>query len=121
MTIQKEAEFSEFSPQADMEKDFRATEEEIIKHAMLRLNSNILGLVMGIMGALGIFVATNWLVIKGGEDVGAHLELLSQFFIGYTVTFTGSLIGAVYGFITGYLSGLIIGWIYNAVIFIKAR
>ena len=94
-------------------------EEQLLKQAVLRLNGNVLGLVMGIIGGLIIFVATNWLVIKGGEVVGPHLSLLNQFFIGYSVTFVGSLIGAVYGFITGYLSGLLIGWVYNAVIFLK--
>lgn len=92
-------------------------EEEIIRKAVVRLNGNILGLVLGFIVALLIFVATNWLVLKGGEVVGPHLSLLNQFFIGYSVTFFGSLIGAAYGFISGYLSGLLIGWIYNAIAF----
>lgn len=94
-------------------------EEELLKQAVQRLNGNVLGLVIGIIGGLIIFVATNWLVIKGGEVVGPHLSLLSQFFIGYSVTFVGSLIGAAYGFVTGYLGGRIIGWIYNGVVFLK--
>jgi ABC-type dipeptide/oligopeptide/nickel transport system permease subunit len=64
---------------------------------------------------LGIFVATNWLVIKGGERVGPHLQLLSQYFIGYKVTFIGSLIGAAYGFALGTLCGALVGWIYNKI------
>ena len=94
-------------------------EEQLLKQAVLRLNGNVLGLVMGIIGGLIIFVATNWLVLKGGQVVGPHLGLLSQFFIGYSVTFVGSLIGAVYGFVTGYLGGLLIGWIYNGVVFLR--
>lgn len=97
------------------------SEEKVLKDAVIRLNGHILGFVIGIIGALGIFVATNWLVLKGGEVVGPHLSLLGQFFIGYEVSFTGSLIGAAYGFVVGYLSGLIIGWIYNAVVFLKTR
>ena len=84
-------------------------EDEMIRRAVLRLNGNILGFVFGSVAAVVIFVATNWLVIKGGETVGPHLGLLGQFFIGYSVTFVGSLIGAVYGFFVGYLSGLLIG------------
>lgn len=95
------------------------SEEQLIKHAVLRLNGQILGFVLGFIGALIIFAATNWLVLKGGEVVGPHLNLLGNFFIGYSVTFVGSLIGAIYGFITGYLSGLLIGWIYNAVVFLR--
>ena len=96
-------------------------EEEIIRRAVLQLNGNILGFVLGAVAALVIFTATNWLILKGGESVGAHLGLLGQFFIGYSVTFVGSLIGAIYGFIIGYISGLLIGWVYNAVLFLRKR
>ena len=97
-----------------------AREEELIKHAVVRLNGNVLGFVMGTILALAIFVATNWLVIKGGEVVGPHMQLLDQFYWGYSVTFAGSFIGAAYAFVTGYVAGLFIGWIYNAVLFLKA-
>ncbi len=96
-------------------------EEEIIRGAMLRINGTILGLVLGTVAALVIFVSTNWLVLKGGDVVGPHLGLLSQFFIGYSVTFVGSLIGAAYGFFTGLLSGLFVGWVYNAMVFLRHR
>lgn len=96
------------------------SEEKILKHAVLRINGHILGFVMGVIGALGIFAATNWLVLKGGEVVGPHLGLLGNFFIGYDVTFVGSLLGAAYAFVLGYIGGLIIGWIYNAVVWMKS-
>jgi hypothetical protein len=95
------------------------SEEEILKHAVLRLNGQVVGIVLGSIAALVIFVATNWLVIKGGDVVGPHLGLLGQFFIGYSVTFFGSLIGALYGLVIGYLGGLLVGWVYNAVVSIK--
>jgi ABC-type dipeptide/oligopeptide/nickel transport system permease subunit len=98
-----------------------ASEEELIRHAVLRLNGNILGLVLGSIGALAIFVATNWLVLKGGEVVGPHMRLLDQFFYGYTVTFTGSFVGAAYAFVAGYLVGLFIGLVYNGVLFLRQK
>jgi hypothetical protein len=91
------------------------TEDDKLFTGVLLLNAKVVGLVLGILFALGIFVATNWLVIKGGERVGPHLQLLSQYFIGYRVTFIGSLIGAAYGFTVGTLSGALIGWIYNKI------
>ena len=91
------------------------TEDEKLFTGVLLLNAKVVGLVLGILFALGIFVATNWLVIKGGERVGPHLQLLSQYFIGYKVTFIGSLIGAIYGFAMGTLCGALIGWIYNKI------
>ncbi len=91
-------------------------EEQLLEQAVLHLNGNILGIVFGIVTGLMIFVATNWLVIKGGENVGTTLGLLSNFFIGYSVTFVGSLIGAIYGFLTGYIFGFLTAWIYNRVV-----
>lgn len=122
MTLEHETESPSFQKQIEMTKQRPPeVEEQILKKAVLRLNGHILGFVLGFIGALIIFVATVWLVIKGGENVGAHLGLLGHFFIGYDVTYTGSFIGAAYGFVTGYLSGLVIGWIYNAVVFFRTR
>lgn len=123
MMTERDAESANLSQQMEMTNPTNKTahEEQLLKTAVLRLNGNILGFVIGVIGALAIFVATNWLVLKGGEEIGPHLGLLGQFFIGYSVTFAGSFIGALYGFVTGYLSGLIIGWVYNAVIFLKSR
>jgi hypothetical protein len=94
--------------------------EKILERAVIRLNANILGIVLGILTGLGLFIATNFLVIKGGEVVGPHLGLLGVFFPFYTVTFTGSLLGFVYGLICGYVAGFIIATIYNLVVKIKS-
>ena len=95
--------------------------DEMLGRAVLRFNGNILGIVLGILGALGIFVATNWLVIKGGESVGQHLSLLGQYFIGYRVTFLGSLVGMVYAFALGYVCGRLLGAVYNLVADVRSR
>ena len=87
--------------------------ELLLERAVLRLNANILGLVLGVITGLGIFVATNFLILKGGEVVGPHLALLSNFFPGYRVTFLGSIIGFGYGLLTGYVAGFIIATVYN--------
>ena len=93
--------------------------EEVVLSRLMRLNAIVYGLVFGIIFGLIIFVATIWLVIKGGPVVGPNLSLLNQFFIGYKVTFLGSLIGFAYGFVTGFLIGFIIAFIYNKVADIK--
>ncbi len=90
--------------------------EDKLFSGVLLLNAKVVGLAMGLILALGIFVATNWLIIKGGERVGPHLILLSQYFIGYKVTFMGSLIGAAYGFALGTICGALMGWIYNKIV-----
>jgi hypothetical protein len=106
-----------FADQMDFrENKPKISEEEIIRNAVVQLNGHILGFVLGTIGALILFGATNWLVLKGGEVVGPHMGLLDQFFIGYSVTFIGSLVGAAYAFVIGYASGLFIASIYNLVI-----
>ncbi len=109
-----------FSKSEGQEK-MAETDEELLEHAVLRINGTVLGIVFGIILGLLIFVITNWLVIKGGEVVGPHLALLGQFFIGYKVTFLGSLIGMVYGFATGFLVGFLIAWVYNLVVALKNK
>ena len=95
--------------------------QNIVRTRILRLNAIIQGIVTGIMAGLGLFITTNWLVIKGGEVVGPHLALLNQFFIGYEVTFVGSLIGLTYGFVFGFGTGFLIATVYNRLVDIKAR
>jgi hypothetical protein len=73
------------------------------------------------MTGLAIFVATNWLLLMGGEVVGPHLALLGQFFIGYRVTFAGSLIGFAYGFGVGFMIGYIMARMYNWIVDLKER
>ena len=89
--------------------------ERVILTRLVRLNAKVHGLVTGVIAGLAIFIATNWLVLKGGRTVGPHLALLGQFFIGYRVTFVGSLIGFAYAFVCGFIVGYSIAWIYNAV------
>jgi hypothetical protein len=93
-----------------MKREMEEIENERLVRSSIRVNAKIIGLTLGLLIGLGIFVATNWLVIKGGEPVGPNLSLLSQYFIGYKVSFLGSLIGFAYGFALGTLVGGLIGW-----------
>ena len=45
------------------------TEEEKLFSSILYLKAKAMGLVLGLLGGLVIFIATNWLVIKGGKGV----------------------------------------------------
>ena len=101
----------------------RKPQEEELLEATLRLNSKGLAALLGLICGLGLFLATNWLVIKGGPPgddgepvIGPHLSLLGQYFIGYEVTFVGSLIGFAWAFALGAVIGLLIGRIYNWIV-----
>ena len=96
-------------------------DEQALLEQVIRVNRNVLGLTLGILFGVGLFLATNILVLKGGPHVGANLQLLDQFFPGYRVTFGGSFLGLIYGFAVGYLSGWIIATVYNWVVLLKHR
>lgn len=86
---------------------------EIVLTRLARFNATVQGLVYGTLLGGAIFLATNWLILKGGDQVGPHLALLGQFFIGYQVTFVGSLIGFGYGFTAGFIAGYLVALLYN--------
>ena len=95
-----------------MQEDRDAIEKFVLVELM-RLDALILGLILGLLFGLGVFIATVVLLIKGGDVVGPHMALLGQFFIGYEVTFRGSLIGLGYGFGLGFVVGYMIASLYN--------
>jgi hypothetical protein len=86
---------------------------ELIAAAVARLRAGIMALVFAVCGGLGLFLATVWLVLQGGPDVGKHLGLLSNYFPGYRVSWAGSILGLVYGAILGGVIGYALAWIYN--------
>lgn len=94
-----------------------ATRDQSVQEVLLALNARAWGISFGLLLGGGLFLATNFLVIKGGAQVGKHLSLLSAFFPGYRVSFVGSLIGFVYGFVAGWALGRIIGAVYNRLAF----
>jgi len=98
-------------------------DDEKLFKAAIKYNFKFLGLALGFILGLVIFLATNWLLIKGGYTapngeyvVGPRLQLLSQFFFGYKVSFFGSIVGFFYGFAIGTLGGAVFGLIYNKIV-----
>jgi hypothetical protein len=87
-------------------------EQRTLSAAVGEANEKAWGIGVGLLLATGLFAATNVLIIKGGSNVGSHLQLLHVYFPGYSVTFGGSLIGFVYAFVLGYLSGRMLALFY---------
>lgn len=83
---------------------------------LLRINARAWGIAFGLTLGLGLFVATNVLLLKGGDVVGPNLALLGVYLPGYSVTFIGSLIGFVYMFVIGYGFGRVVGEVYNRIV-----
>jgi hypothetical protein len=87
-----------------------------LKRTLARLNGRAWGIALGLLMGGGLFLATIFLVVRGGPNVGQHLGLLRNYFPGYSVTVLGSFIGFVYAFVVGYALGRIIGAVYNRLV-----
>lgn len=90
--------------------------EQDLKLAIARLNGRAWGIALGLLLGLGLLIATNLLVLRGGPNMGQHLRLLAVFFPGYSVSFVGSIIGFIYAFVVGYGLGRLIGGLYNRLV-----
>jgi len=76
----------------------------------MKLSKKALALASGILWGVVVFIATIYVMIKGG---GNTLVLLQQFFWGYSIGFGGAILGLIYGFIWGFILGWIWGLLYN--------
>ena len=90
-------------------------EERLIEAAIARMRAGIMALVFGMVGGAGLFLATAWLLLRGGENVGQTLGLLGHYFPGYRVSWAGSLVGLAYGAVVGALAGGTMASIYNRI------
>jgi hypothetical protein len=100
-----------------MEIPMTASNSSTVQASLMRLNARAWGISAGMLLGGGLFLATIFLVIRGGPNVGQHLSLLRVFFPGYSVTWLGAFIGFIYGFVLGYGLGRIIGSVYNRLAF----
>lgn len=91
-------------------------DEEKVSRAIARIQTGALAVVSATITGVGFFLMTAWLLMKGGPHVGQHLQLLSNYFIGYSVTWWGSLVGLFYGIVAGGLVGWAVGTLYNTVV-----
>ena len=91
----------------------RPIPSSVLRTTFARMDKVALATAVGAVSGLLIFAATLWLVIKGGEVVGPNLRLLSQYFVGYTVTVKGAFIALAYSFFWGGLFGWLFAYIRN--------
>ena len=88
-------------------------EEKLLRQTVARMNEQGWGITFGLLGGVGLFLATAILLIRGGENVGAHLGLIGVYFPGYSVSWIGAFVGFVYAFVAGYAVGRTVATVYN--------
>lgn len=99
--------------------------DELIVETFARLDPLALGVSLGSVTGVLLFLATVILLLKGGPVIGPRLGLLGNFFFGYQVTWTGAFLvmvqGAIGGFILGYLIAVCRNWIIDSYGYIIRR
>ena len=97
-------------------EDLAEIVQEALGRVFLKLDRLALGLSLGTVTGVLLSLATLILVLKGGGVVGPNLQLLAQYFPGYSVTPWGSVLGLAYGFGTGFVAGWLLGLLRNAAV-----
>lgn len=75
------------------------------------LDSRRLGLAGGIVGGLLVFLFTLVSLYTGFGTMS--LTMISDLYVGYTITWSGAFIGGMYGFIQAFLYFYVLAAIYN--------
>ena len=96
-------------------------EDTAVKEALARIFTKLdriaFALALGTVAGATLFLATLFLVIRGGDGVVRTLQLLRQYFPGYRVTPVGSVIGFVYAFASAFIGGWLFAFLRNAAMF----
>ncbi len=103
----------EYLEEEKIAKDPLHDPETILMGAFARMDKLAFAFAVGSVFGVLVFAATIWLVIKGGESVGFNLQMLSQYFMGYTVTVRGAFIAFGYSFVWGFLFGWLFAYLRN--------
>ena len=90
------------------------SEDTVIEVAFAKIDPLALGVAVGVVSGLGVFMASAILLLKGGPVVGPRLSLLGNYFFGYDITWGGAFLGlleaGVVGFAVGSLAAGLRNW-----------
>ncbi len=87
--------------------------EEMIRYAFARYDPLALGVSIGIIAGVILFLASSVLLLRGFETPDPLLAFLSNYLIGYRVSWLGALTGAVEAAFGGFAFGYILAKAVN--------
>jgi hypothetical protein len=102
----------EYHEEMGIEPSEEAALDKLLPAVFSRMDKIGLATAVGSVCGLLFFLATIWIVIRGGVE-RFYLQLLGQYLLGYTVTVKGALIGMAYGFSWGFLFGWLFAYLRN--------
>jgi hypothetical protein len=102
----------EYHEEMALEPGGEAALDKLLPAVFSRMDQLGLATAIGSVCGFLTFLATIWLAMKGGA-ASIYLQLLNQYFLGYTVTVKGAFIGMAYSFSWGFLFGWLFAYLRN--------
>jgi hypothetical protein len=87
--------------------------DEIIAAAFAKLDPVALGVAVGVVSGLVLFLITAALLLKGGPEIGPNLSLLRHYLPGFKMMWSGGVIGFLEVGVGGFLLGYVGAWLRN--------
>ena len=103
----------DYHEQIEEESEEQAILKRFLGGVISRIDQLGLATATGSVSGLVTFAATLWLVIRGGQNQGPTLQLLGQYFFGYSLTVKGAFVGMAYSFFWGFLFGWLFAYLRN--------
>ena len=88
-------------------------DDDVIEIAFAKLDPFALGVAVGWVSVVGLWLSTAILLLKGGEHVGQTLSLLRNYVPGFEVTWAGAAIGCLEVGLMGFGLGYLGAWLRN--------
>ena len=89
------------------------SEDNAIEVAFAKIDPLALGIAVGVMSGLGIFMASAILILRSGPVVGPMLSLLGNYLFGFEVTWAGAVMGLFEGGMLGFAVGALAAGLRN--------
>ena len=96
-------------------------EEKVIEVAFAKIDPLALGVAVGVVSGLGIFMASAILLLKSGPVVGPMLSLLGNYFFGYDITWAGAFLGLLEAGLVGFAVGALAAGLRNWTLKVYAK
>ena len=118
-SVNVESEYHEERSDADSSDDdsiLRPDLDELIDAAFARFDPVALGMAIGLVAGLGLFLATAVLLLRGDDPLGPNLSLIGAYFLGFEVSWAGALVGLVEAGLGGFGFGWALAKLINVLV-----
>jgi hypothetical protein len=96
-----------------LDREGMSESDRAVIRAFTRLDKVALATSTGTVCGVLVFAATLWLALKNDGGLTEIMQLLNQYFFGYTVTVKGAFVGMGYTFLWGFLFGWLFAYLHN--------